>query len=424
MQILRDVVLRRAVAMALVALVVLAPGAAVADPGDPIDLGGTRVEPTDSPRRPVALEAGLWSATMKAGDSFAQQYSYRRTETDSTVHVSVSATAGEPGESLKLEAFDENNASCGSETGNADYTAPWVAMGVDLVIGPVEHGDRNALCLKSDVIRFAVGPSGTSRDSTSDLPLAIKIVEESRLQVADEKLPGVAEFAKNFRSPDSGSDNGEVTGGDSFDDSPLVEPGTTTSGITEGEQLIYRVHLEWGQTLAAELGVNAYTDKELEPFGFSGTDLKLLVYNPMRRPLKSSFEGTSETGSIGKDALELSTGVGPVQYLSRYDDETSYLPGDYYVSVVAPEVPEDRDPLSVPFTLTVEALGKVSGVPTYAEDEPFLVGVDARSSVASGNPAPPVDQAGWFTGRRLTGFGIGLVGLIALGVGAVRLRRA
>lgn len=424
MQIIRGVVVRGAMAMSVAALVALAPGVAMADPGDPIDLGGTQVKTTDSPRKPVALKAGLWSATMKAGDFAQQQYSYRRTETDSSVHISVTATAGESGESLKLEAFDEDNKSCGSETVSASYSTPWVAMGVDLEIGPAEHGDRNATCLRADVIRFAVGPSGSTRDSESDMPLTIKIVEESSLKNSDEKLPLPAESGRAFRSPSAGSDHGEVSGDRSFDGAPQLKAGTSSSSITEGEQLIYRVHLDWGQSLAAALDVVAYTEAEIEPFGYTGPSLELGVYSPMRRVLSSDFEGTSNSGSVSTEPLELTTGVGPVRYLNRYDDEKEYLPGDYYLSVVAPDIPDERDPKSIDFTLSVEVQGKVGGAPTYVDPEPFLVGNGERSSVASGNPAPPVAEPGWFTKRRIGGLGVGLVGLVALLAGALRLRRS
>ncbi len=85
------------------------------------------------------------------------------------------------------------------------------------------------------------------------------------------------------------------------------------------------MHLEWGQTLAARLDVEAWSASELEVFGYSGPTVTLGVYNPMRRDLDADFDDLTDYGSVGDERLELSAGVGPVRYLNRYDDANSYL---------------------------------------------------------------------------------------------------
>lgn len=419
-------VVRRAAALALVGVVALAP-AASADPGDPVDLGGTPVGLSTDYRKPTVVEAGLWSTEFKAGESFVHEFAYERTEDYSTVHLSLTATPQTSGESIKLEASLPDGTSCGSETASGDYTFPFAATGVDLQIGPDNATDLNGECLRAERLRFTVGPSGTTRDSDADLPITVKVVEESPLKNPDEaakQLPAPPETAPAFQPPAEGDDRGEVEGALSFDKAPLLRSGTHSSSIVEGEQRLYRVHLEWGQTLAAALHVDALSGKEVEEkFGFSGPTLGLGVYNPMRRDLGSAYDDSDESGSVDDTALDLDTGVGPVRYLNRYDDENSYLPGDYYVSVVLPAPSSDRAPETIPFTLTVESQGEITGVPAYSQDEPFLVGDGKRSTVASGNPAPPADSDGWFDARHVSGLGVGAFGVLCLGLGAMLLRR-
>ena len=80
--------------------------------------------------------------------------------------------------------------------------------------------------------------------------------------------------------------------------------------------------------------------------------------------------------------------TGPVRYRSRYASSAAYLPGDYWVAVSVGTT-SDEAPLRFPYTLTVEVQGEAEGTPAYDTDEkPFLVGQDAYSEVASGNPAP------------------------------------
>ncbi|QIX27400.1 hypothetical protein ncot_12900 [Nocardioides sp. JQ2195] len=417
-------VVRRAAALALVVVVALSPGAHADsdDGGNPIDLGGTPTGTSTDGGNPVMVEAGLWSFTMDRGESLPRQFAYRRTDGDTSVHVSVTATPGEPGETLKVEAFAQDGTSCGSDTASAHSDDAWSAVGADLEVGPEAFGDRNSPCLTDEVIRFEVGPTTSPRASDSDLPMTIKIVEESPLTNPDQELPEVPEAEPPFRAPGTGEDRGDVEGSTSFD-APLLESGTWTSTVHEGEQRLYRVHLEWGQTLAAQVDVAAYGESELEEMSPFAPDLEVELYSPMRRDVDSSFDDTTSSGSTGDEALELTSGVGPVRYLNRYDGLNAYLPGDYYVSVRAETPYSDRATVDVAFTLTVEVQGDVAGKPTYVDEKPFLVGEGVRSGAASGNPPPEPDGSGWIDARHLSGLGLGAFGLVCLGLGGLLLRR-
>lgn len=417
-------VVRRVGALALLSGLCLVPSpAASADPG-PIDLGGTPIEASTDPSHPTEVKAGLWRTELTVDDANPRVFSYTRTMRFSSVHISVTATPTSSSDSIELSVVGLNNTDCGSERESASSTADFMAIGVDLEVGPKDVADLNSDCLRADTIRFSVGPSSI-RDSDQDLPLTVKVVEESPLvdgNAAAETLPEPPDDQPSFTAPAAGDDHGEVEGGQSFDDAPLLESGTWSSSITEGEQRIYRVHLEWGQTLAARLNVDAFSESDLEPFGYSAPRIGLTSYNPMRRDLASSFDEVTTSDNIGDDAVRLNYGQGPVRYLNRYADTNAYLPGDYYVAVVVPAA-EDREPETIPFKLAVEAQGEVKGVPDYAEDEPFLVGNGERSTVASGNPAPTPEDPGWLNARHLSGLALGVFGLACLGFGAVLFRR-
>ena len=93
---------------------------------------------------------------------------------------------------------------------------------------------------------------------------------------------------------------------------------------------------------------------------------------------------------------------------------------------VSVEPADGRHAASFDYELTVEAQGDAAGAPTYSSDdfdEPFRVGRDAFSTVASGNPAPQDADGATSGSRRFTALGLGAFGLVCCALGALQLRR-
>ncbi|MDT0201029.1 hypothetical protein [Nocardioides sp. AE5] len=407
-----------ALMVALLATVGTAPSAladqAVLD-GEPVPGLST------DPENPVDLTAGRWQATLEPTGSDLQ-FSYTRTSRDSSVFIAVNgaSTESDQGYELRTYATNADRTTCGDSRVSSSMSMPAQVLGVNVVVGPKEHGSRDSQCLITDVVRFTIGRGNASFDEP--LPLSITIVEESPLQNAYESLPTPPDEDPAFVPPTS-SEPTEVVGGTTLADAPLLEDGSVTGTIAEGQQLFYRVHLDWGQSVAAQVDVEALDEEQQEIVGGWSVDVGIWGYNPVRRSTGSLLDDTDTSGRIGEEGDTLTYGYGPVRYLNRYGVNSAYAPGDYYLVVGVPPA-DDREAVTLSYTLTVEVQGEPVAGPTYVEDEPFLIGPEQRSAVVSGTPRMSGDESdAWFTGRRITGLGLGVLGLVCLGVGALRLRR-
>ena len=398
-------------------------GASAAAPADPVDLGGTPVgQVSTDPGNPTELRAGLWSDTLGPGETpdATHQYSYERTGDDTAVHIGVVATAAEVGDHVMVESVI-GDTTCDTDSSTPSYAFPEAPFGAAITLTGSDAADRNSTCLTARTVTFTVsrGPSSVG----GDLPVAIKIVEEAPLEELDEDLPPSPEEEPGLKLPGTTTPD-DVQGGASFADAPLLVPGTHRASGPSGETRLFRVSLDWGQTLAVRLDAAAMGAAELEATGgFVGPQVELSLLDPMRRVLDTHPDGDDSEMLDDVDAIRLSDAAGPVRYLSRWGSSATYLPGEYWVAV---SVEASDNPVSVDYELTVAAQGDVEGAPTYSDQDgftdPFLVGEDSYSTLASGNPAPQDDEAASTT-RRLAALGLGLFGLVCCALGALQLRR-
>ena len=398
-------------------------GAPAGAPADPVDLGGTPVgDPSTDPGNPTRLQAGLWSDTLGPGETAdaTHQFAYERTGPDSTVHIGVVATTTETSDQVKIESVI-GDTTCDSDARSSAYNFPGAPFGAAISVQGSEQGDRNSICLTSDVVTFTVSRGISS--AAGELPVAVKIVEEAPLQDLTQDLPPDPDVEPALELPGTGTAD-TVTGDPSFERAPLLEDGTHRASGTEGETVLYRMSLDWGETLAVRLDVPAM-DAALEEAtgGIFGPDVQLTLYDPMRRLLDTHPEGDGSGSLDSAEPLRLSDAAGPLRFLSRFGGSATYLPGDYWVAVSVQA--SEGDPVSFDYELTTETQGSAAGAPTYSTDDfdrPFVVGQDSFSTVASGNPAPPEDD-GVSGARRITALGLGLVGLLCCGLGVLQLRR-
>ena len=405
-------------------------GAPAVAPADPVDLGGTPVEsPSTDPQNRTELTAGLWSDTIPGG--VQHEFEYHRTVDNSTVHVGVVGTSGaDSSDQVAIEGVvdgQDGEVSCDSNNDSSAYNTPAAPFGTQIFFGPDEPDDLESACLRSDVVKFSVGRGYSS--AQADLPVAIKVVEEAPTDTVDG-LPAPPENPPSFRKPADGSP-GPVEGATSFEDAPLLKDGSYEDAAVEGADRVYRVSVGWGQTLSVALAAPALTAAQLEETFGSGPDVQLSLFNPLRNNLADNVDGTEPGGSTGEEPLRVTTAAGPVRYLDRYDQLPTYLPGDYWVVVSVEPNPETgtdaRKDLTIDYTLSVQVQGEETGAPTYATTDdftkPFLVGEDAFSTVASGNPAPAAEDEAASGTRRFAALGLGLFGLVCCVLGALQLRR-
>ena len=425
-----------------VLLVTAATGPALAAPAaeEAIDLGGAPLPGGDAstdPADPTELDAGLWADTLAASDP-PHQFSYTRTMRDSTVHLGVIGSSADPdGDALALEAFEAGGESCGSDEASTDYAVPRAVIGPAVDVGLSEPGEPADACTTSETITFVVD-RGSSSSTTTDLPIAVKVVEEAPADVGGD-LPSPAPSAVASQ-PDGGPEE-QLDGSTSFADAPEIEGGRSyTLDLPEGAQRLFRVRLGWGQSLDARVDVAAQEPGLEEQLNYSSPTVTVGFVDPMRNPFSSLIDD-SQDGSFATEPEPAVDGVPPVRYLNRFEGPAASLPGDYWV-VLNAQPAVDREPVDIAVTLTVQVRGEVGGAPSYPEnltgpggtdgpdgyepDTPFLVGDGSFSADPSGNPPPSAGDGDGDDGlgpRRIGGAALLVVSLGLMVAGALRLRR-
>ena len=322
------------------------------------------------------LAPGLYRDTFaKAGPSYqdgtAKYYRIRLHRGD-TPYLSVTeASPGRPPaaaeESLRVEAalapVDRSVAGCettasGTGAGTGDDLDSATA-----VLSPGRVGGPDwADCPTDAVYALHVTRSGSAYAGTA-LPMEIAV----RLEPAGTQggTPAVGESAKNVRARVGGPVR-TVVGGTGFGNAPTLPDGRYRDSFTSGERRYYRVHLEWGQRLAWTLTA----DQLPQIPDYQGTTGSVVLANPVRdvldQPSDAQDGGTdlgASTGSIYGSTLV------PVQWANRSSDDDDVVPysiaGDYYL-VVSTAFPDSTGRTNtIPYVLTVQAVGAATQGPSY-----------------------------------------------------------
>ncbi len=429
----------RAVAATIASVPVLALLLAAVPAAADVDLGGSPVEGTANPADPTRLTAGLWADTLTgpgASPANTLRFSYQRTMEYSTVLIGVVGVSAEgAGDALGITVTAApDGTSCDSD--ETSYPAPGTAFGVSVAVGPDDVDDRDSVCGRAATLDIAVDRG--SSELTSDLPVAIRVVEEAPSVSAVPDLLEPAD-APRVALPTPGPPT-RLAGVPSFDEAPEIETGTYADDVPQGAQRLYRVRLGWGQALAARVDVPGRTSVE-----GSYPTVGLTVYDPVRNPVESAVEETLGEGTYDEDGVQLFEGTPRVAYLNRFAGQAATVPGDYWVAVsVSPADPDAEEPaVDVPVELSVEVIGDAAGAPAfpkvapgpsgsdvpagYGLATPYLVGDGVFSADVSGTPrsAEGSDDAaaGDDGSRRTAGLAVGGASLLCCAAGVVLLAR-
>lgn len=433
-----------------VAWLALTTGYAAAAAPSAIDLGGAPLPGgvgSTTPDQPTALDPGLWADTI--GGSAARNthhFTYERRMRDSTVHVGVIAAPGADDTdsvAVKVGTVGESGAltSCESDSDTTGFSVPQAVIGVAVAVGPssAEATDRPD-CLRAGTLQIEVGRT-TGSSSTSQLPIAIKIVEEA--PVEDRASLPEPDPDVSFVAPATG-DAQDVRGGTSFADAPALDPSadgvTVRSSVRQGTEQLWRVGVGWGQQLAVRATA---PPREKEEGRYSDPHVRLRLVDPRRAVFADTNDAADDESPDGayddEESIDLVAGTRPLRYRDRFTDELPVVPGDYWVALSVAPADEGDEVLDVPFDLTVAVSGETAGAPgypgvatspddgeqvaSYSPEKPFLVADGTFAAVASGNPAVGDDaDGGWLTGRRGAGLGVAAVSVACLAGGLVRLR--
>lgn len=443
-------VLRAGAALALAALVCVGPmAAATATQPTAVELGGAPVTPSTDPRNPRLLTAGVWADVLGAAElpDGTHEFAYRRTMTDSTIHLGVVGAPSAPdgGEALSISASAPDGADgrieCGGDQSTSSYPVTQRLLGVGVTIGSSDLGVRDSGCLSADQVTFSVDRYTSS--ATTDLPIAIRVVEEAPVEDTATDLPTASESPR-VDVPDTAAPT-SLSGTPSFDDAPMLDPGMTyADAVPQGGTRLYRVHVGWGQALAVRVDVPAQDPAAAATLELAEPDVELSLLDPLRDVFSGEVEPSVGTGSYAVTGMtRLVEGTAPVRYLNRFADVAGSVPGDYWVAVAAESAAEGVDPVDVPFTLVADVTGSPAGDPTYpatvqspggdagpagyAADTPYLLAdnifaPDVAGDATSVGLAPPGSSARDHA-RLAAGILLGAVSLGCCAAGVTLVRR-
>lgn len=420
------------VAAAVVVLLAAAPGqASLAD--DAVELGGTPVPGgtgSTDPAAPTELTAGVWLDELGSDvASGTHYYKYTRTtEGEETSTVLVGAmTTGIPNasDSINLDVTTLDDDSCASNNASRG-TGLW-PFGTSVFAGSTDAESWEGACVEARTLRIKLTHNGVGDQA---VPVAIKIVEEARVETIAGLPPGV-EPETSVPTPEVSGEAEPLAGETSLAEAPELTTGRFTTTLIEGGSQVWKVPLDWGQNLIVRARIPKVKPQD-EYDSVYGPRVELSFLNPMGGTTESLYEDEATDGTVDdEEPVELIHATGPVRLRPRYDDTYGVTtPGDFYVVLgAAPSDNTERQPRELPVTLDVEVRGERSGVPSYFKEPPYLVGPDTqkdRKDVVSGTGVSKADQEALDAKRTqkiIAATALALVGVVATGGGLILLRR-
>ena len=249
---------------------------------------------------------------------------------------------------------------------------------------------KNALTQRvKDKVKVACATSETllvtlthPKGSAAPQPVELVFIDEPPVDdVATLPAATKPQAVEPFTAPATGSAQ-PVLGGGGFSDAPTLTAGTYTDSVMTGEQIYYRVRLDFGQRAAFTVEAPA-TGVALPQDALERQLMSVDAWTPSRHPLtRISGGGPSNHGILwkGTDKLELTEFTPEVRYLNRESFGNGYhwpdlaqvsMPGYYYFAVNrAPAQAARVGQAPIPIRIRVNVTGDLNGKPAYAGTPP------------------------------------------------------
>jgi Ca-activated chloride channel family protein len=264
----------------------------------------------------------------------------------------------------------------------------------------------------STVLRWDKLADGTGQDTTCDTPgrYSLRITRDNKgtdrvpvellVRVEPPVTGGKGDPTQAARVEFAGRPSGAgkaVRGGGSFNEATtLAGPGRYAETVFYGEQLYYRVKLDWGQGLAYRVTYGGVPDGQT-------VNVRTALFNPVRDEIDTDTAAyTGETKTLPTNGKPIATSR--VMYLNRDSDDTDIpkmaVDGWYYLVVKLGSA--DAAASGVPIKIDLAVAGtKVDG-PEYSTvgstPEPTPTGTPEPSASStptdSGNTASTPVEAG------------------------------
>ncbi|HEY6739723.1 MAG TPA: VWA domain-containing protein [Actinopolymorphaceae bacterium] len=369
----------------------------------PFKVDGQPVVGTTDARRAPVLGAGQYVDTAPQ-EREVKRYRIRRTLPNSTLHVGVSSRPA-PGATLSMLQLSLTTLtdvgdgwSCGYGVGTESSfarTNPVVTASTSsLDRTGTEQGEK---CNSDEELVLTVEQSGrAASEVTADLgglPMELVVVEEPSVD-RPLGLPGVAGERPPWKPMPKAKKPASVVPGASFSDAPTVRPGVFRTSLFPGEVQFYRVRLDWGQRLQAQIVAPAPPPKLAELTDYpQGIDLRLI--GPTRanaRTLTRDVAGRDQTFLEDDRTTEARAMTVEVRHANRMGTVKAQLaatlPGDYYVAVsLGHDIHNQTYLVPIDVVLAVEGTGGI-GAPRYTDGQSLLGPGVGGSRTPPPTPAP------------------------------------
>jgi len=371
---------------------------------------GKPVTGTPTSQGAPVIGAGDWLDELgTTEDQLTKNYEVKREIPSSTLHVSASLrTIDSSGEKVEIDLATPDGTDCGLDVNLTQLSAGQLISAGASASDITTFGDVEAAspCTSADsIIATVVNDASTT---TEPRPLEIRVIEELPVKNPDKLLEAATDAT--WTPPPTGGPARKVTGGSSFDDAPLLQPGAYQDAIVPGEVLTYQVDADWGQDVSATVDFPQAPTKLDEAIGNADMFARVDIFGPSREA--AGVNGTA--GSPTSQAFLFGSARGgqqfgivtiPVTYRNRGGSQPqagASLAGRYTVTLFV-EPDSQRESYSVPFTLHVGVNGKPVAGPQYVEEpvqgDPPSPSAQPTTS-ASSSPSPSTPDQGQDQGQQ------------------------
>jgi Ca-activated chloride channel homolog len=363
----------------------------------PFEVTGEPVEGSTSPDSAPSITPGQYVTTVDAANGEPEYVAVEKTP-GSSLWVSLTARPPHSEDERQDLALLLSDPSRRCETKGVNYTLPsgverWQPVFVASTMIDTRI-PKTAACAEADRVlvgfagRGATGPGG-------GWDAELQIIEEPPVGDGGGLPAADTSTELSDRSTWRGSgDATRVTGGVSFSDAPTLGEGVYTDTIVPGERLLYRVPVEYGQRVTADLyfphtdpatskALNTYPTGDVKGLGVAGQ-----LYGPGRVSLTQGDSLLIQRRVQGARDVALALRSPEVRYLNRTEPRLrgASIGGDYFVEVDA-AVDDNHQTYTIPFQLNVTVEGEPAGEPSYEE-------IETATEMSSPGPEPEYPDEG------------------------------
>lgn len=345
----------------------------------PYQVSGTPITGGPDQAHATAIRTGLWRTTLPSPTATTPDRWFRFTRTikNSRVYLTASVVNGQDqSERIHSEVYAAVDDRCDYETQTA-YNSWSPVVSAAASTGP--YRADNACSTATSVDFRVLRENLTDADQPkADREVTIKVVEEPPVD-PDASLPA-AQTVGTAYVPELGTAK-NVAGGQSITTATDLTSGTYAGTILPGEAQLFKVHVDWGQSLASVVKVSQLP---------SNAEGYYRVYVNLLSPVLGDANARETAGwSSTSSSTSASAQSTPIEYANRDasgPQGAASIAGDYLIAVtVRKYIASQTTDVEVPFLMAVDVTGT-------AQDAPAYVGGSSASGTTGSNDADGAGQ--------------------------------